>query len=165
MSGDCTLLTSVSLKQRFEATDVKALGTSQLSDSPCYSAWADQFYLENKGKRARAREREHVLTGEGRPALWLLFFCVFSPTSGPACVNWLAESLCNLLSVLPEVVTRVLGVRPSSLLPLFYFCGLFPALSFSHCHSGLRFPMLTAQQEWSSSLPPVHCQEPLSTVL
>ena len=28
----------------------KALGMSQLLDSPCYSFWTDQFYLENKGK-------------------------------------------------------------------------------------------------------------------
>ena len=50
LSGECNLLSSVSSQQRFEATDVKALGTSQLFDSPCYSSWADQFYLENKGK-------------------------------------------------------------------------------------------------------------------
>ena len=30
----------------------------------------------------------------------------------------------------------------SSDLPLFYICGLFP-LSFSHCHFGLLFPILT----------------------
>ena len=28
-------------------------------------------------------------------------------------------------------------------LPLFYFCGLFPSMSFSHHHSGLLFPVLT----------------------
>ena len=31
----------------------------------------------------------------------------------------------------------------SSDLPLFYFLGLFPSLSFSHHHSGLLFPILT----------------------
>ena len=30
----------------------------------------------------------------------------------------------------------------SSNLLLFYFCGLFPSLSFSHCHFGLLFPIL-----------------------
>ena len=33
MSGECDLLGSVSSQQRFEATDIKALGMSQLSDS------------------------------------------------------------------------------------------------------------------------------------
>ena len=50
MSEECNLLGSVSFQQRFEAMDVKALGELQLSDSPCYSSWTDQFYLENKGK-------------------------------------------------------------------------------------------------------------------
>ena len=50
LSGECNLLGSVLSQQRFEATDIKALGTSQLSDSPCYSSWIDQFYLKNKGK-------------------------------------------------------------------------------------------------------------------
>ena len=27
-------------------------------------------------------------------------------------------------------------------LPLFYFCMIFPSLSFSHCHSGFLFPIL-----------------------
>ena len=34
----------------------------------------------------------------------------------------------------------------SSDLPLLYFCGLFPSLSFSHHHSGLLFPILTTEQ-------------------
>ena len=49
VSGEC-YLGSVSSQQRFEVTDFKALGVSPLSDSPCYSSWTDQFYLENKGK-------------------------------------------------------------------------------------------------------------------
>ena len=43
--GVCNFLVSVSLQQKFEATDVKALSVSQLLDgvtAPCY--------LENKGK-------------------------------------------------------------------------------------------------------------------
>ena len=54
-------------------------------------------------------------------------------------------ALCKLGSargaVLPEVLTPVLG--PFFDLPLFYFCRLFPSLCFSHCHSGLLFPILT----------------------
>ena len=34
----------------------------------------------------------------------------------------------------------------SSDLPLFYFHGLFPSLSSSHCHFGLLFPILTTSQ-------------------
>ena len=54
LSGECNLLCSVSSQQKLEATDVKALGLSQLSDRPCYrswlldrpcySSWTDQFY-------------------------------------------------------------------------------------------------------------------------
>ena len=50
MSGECILLSSVSFQQKLEAMDIKALGVSQLLDSPCYSSWTDEFYLENKGK-------------------------------------------------------------------------------------------------------------------
>ena len=50
VSGECNLFSSVLSQQKFEAIDVKALGRSQLLDSPCYSSRADQFYLENKGK-------------------------------------------------------------------------------------------------------------------
>ena len=48
MSGECDLLGSVSSQQKFEVTDIKALGTSQLLDSMYYSSWKNQFYLENK---------------------------------------------------------------------------------------------------------------------
>ena len=50
MSGECNLFGSVSSQQKFEVTDVKALGASQPSESPCYSSRTDQFYLENQGK-------------------------------------------------------------------------------------------------------------------
>ena len=38
LSGECNLLSSVSSQQKFEAMDIKALGTSQLLDRPCYSS-------------------------------------------------------------------------------------------------------------------------------
>ena len=89
MLGECNFLGSILSQQKFEATDVKALGVSQLSDSPCYSSRTDQSYLENKGKyileawghadpKDVKRERECVHAGERAPALWLLFLCVFS---------------------------------------------------------------------------------------
>ena len=63
-------------------------------------------------------------------------FMFFLP-SGPAlCKLGLVRS-----AFLPEVLTPVLG--PSFDLPLFYFHGLFPFFSFSHCHFGLLFPILT----------------------
>ena len=53
-----------------------------------------------------------------------------------------------MLFVLPEVFTLVLG--PSFDLPLFYFRGLFPSLSFSHRHFGLLFPILPGNSEKST---------------
>ena len=58
MLGECNFLGSVLSQQKFEVTDVKALGMSQLLDRPCHSSRIDQcnssvlqlFYLENKGK-------------------------------------------------------------------------------------------------------------------
>ena len=38
ISGECNLC-SVLSQQKFEATDFKSLGMSQLSDRPCYSSW------------------------------------------------------------------------------------------------------------------------------
>ena len=38
VSGECTLPGSVLSQQKFEATDIRALSMSQLSDRPCYSS-------------------------------------------------------------------------------------------------------------------------------
>ena len=84
---------------------------------------------EEKSTPALGRERAR--------ALWLLFLCFFLPPGPALCKLGLVRS-----AVLPEVLTQVLG--PSFDLPLFYFCGLFPSLSFSHRHFGLLFPILTA---------------------
>ena len=79
---------------------------------------------------------------ERAPALWLLFLYAFPPSLGLPCVNWASQECC-------------LFYRRSSLcssdLPLFYFRGLFPSLSFSHRHSGLLFPILTTQQNQTAS--------------
>ena len=51
--GVCNFLSFVSSQQKFEATDVKALGqtVSQLSDRSVLQLHVTaQFYLENKGK-------------------------------------------------------------------------------------------------------------------
>ena len=114
MSGECNLLGSVSSQQRFEARDVEALGVSQLSDSPCYSFWTDQFYLENKGKyileawghanlkdvkrREREREKERVCargkeTPHPGPLAPLLY--VFLLPLGLPYVDWVSQE-CRL---------------------------------------------------------------------
>ena len=157
----CNFLGSVSSQQKFEATDVKALNVSQLSDRPCLSSWIDQcyssdrsvlqlcvtaqFYLENKGKYilevwayadlkdVKGREREHARGRETPGPLAPLFICLFLPLGLPY-VNWASQECC------------LLYLRPSfrsSDLPLFYFPGLFSSLSFSHRRSGLLFPILT----------------------
>ena len=81
---------------------------------------------------------QHAGGGERERAPFGSSFYMFSPPPGPA--------LCKLgwpgaLFVLPEVLIPVL--RPSFDLPLFYFCGLFPSLTFSHHRFGLLFPILT----------------------
>ena len=152
MSAKCNLLVSVSPQHKFEATDVKALGASQLLDRPCYSSWTDQFYLENKGKsilkvwghadpkdakreRERDREREKENTCAQERETWPFgsSFYMFFPLPGLPYVNWASQecSLSHLRS----------SLRTSDLL-LFYFHGLFPSLSFSHRHFRLLFPIL-----------------------
>ena len=89
---------------------------------------------QHAGGRRRGPEQTHV--GESqRERLAPPFTCFLPP--GPA--------VCNLGSarraVLPEVLTPVLG--PFFDLPLFYFHGLFPSLSFSQPHFGVLFPILT----------------------
>ena len=100
LSGECNFLGSVSSQQRFEAMDIKALGASQLSDSPCYSSLTDQFYLETKEKyilkawghahpkdeKERERERDRECTRRGEKErerdpgpLAPLFICFFPP--------------------------------------------------------------------------------------
>ena len=49
-------------------------------------------------------------------------------------VNWASQEGC---------LFYLRSSLQSSDLPLFYFHGLFPSFSFSHCHSGLLFPILS----------------------
>ena len=132
LSEECNRLGSVSSQQKFEAMDVKALGPSQLSDSPCYSSRTDQFHLGKKrkyileawghddpkeAKRASECAQAEVWETPGPLAPLFMFF----PSPGPA--------LCKLgqpgvLFVPPEVLTQVLG--PSFVL----FLRAFPFLVF-----------------------------------
>ena len=87
-------------------------------------------------KTRKERECEHEIPGPLGSSIFMLFFS--SP--GLPCVNWASQECC--LFYLRS------SLWPSDL-PLFYFHGLFPSLSFSHCLSGLLFPILTA---WHSPL-------------
>ena len=71
---------------------------------------------------------------ERLPILWLLFLYVFSSPLGLPFVSWASQDCC---------LFYLRSSLQSSDLPLFNFHGLFPSLSFSHCHSGLLFPVLT----------------------
>ena len=88
-------------------------------------------------ERARACGRERERPGPLAP----LFICFFLPL-GLLCVNWASQECCFFY---------LKSSLQSSDLPLFYFHGLFPSLSFSHRHSGLLFPILTTYQGWSHS--------------
>ena len=65
--------------------------------------------------------------------LWLLYLYV-SLSLGLSYVDWASQEHC---------LFYLRASLRSSDLPLFYFRGLFPSLSFSHCHFGLLFPILT----------------------
>ena len=82
VKGVCDFLSSVSSQQKFEATDVKALGqkVSQLSDRPRYSSqlsdrsvlqlhFTPQFYLENEKKKknltGKKKKKKYILEALG----------------------------------------------------------------------------------------------------
>ena len=78
-------------------------------------------------KREREIERERPLAP--------LFMFFSSPGACPMQIG-LSQELCSTWS--PHS-----GPETFLDLPLFYFRGLFPSLSFSHRHFGLLFPILT----------------------
>ena len=84
---------------------------------------------QHAGERERERKRAAL---ERASELWLFYLYVYL-SLGLSYVNWASQECC-------------LFYLRSSLwsldLLLFYFCGLFPSLSFSHCHFGLLFPIL-----------------------
>ena len=149
--GVCNFLSSVSSQQKFEVTDIQALGMSQLSKRPkrsCLSSQIDcvtalgkisvtaQFYLESKGiyilearghadpkDTKREWEREWAHTREIPGPLGSLFtLTLFLPLSLPY-VNWASQEYC---------LFYLRSSLQSSDLSLFYSPGLFPFLSFSH---------------------------------
>ena len=164
LSGKYIRLGSVLSQQKFEVTDVRALGMSQLSDRPCYSSqvldrpcyssqasnrpccnsqisvttpcYSSILFRKQQENTSQRREGMPTKRLEERREPWPFgsSFYVFFPPPGPA--------LCKLgqpgvLFVLPEVLTPVLGPSFDLLL------SVFPSFSFSHCHSELLFPILT----------------------
>ena len=133
--GVCNFLGSVLPQQKFEAVDGPVLPLrvtahfylqakentfSRREDRPPTQK-TQREKCANARERGRNRERE----------LWLPFLYVFFPLPlGLPYVNWASQEGC-------------LFYLRSSDLSLFYFQGLFPSLSFNHCHSGLLFPILT----------------------
>ena len=141
--------------------------SSQLSDrSVLQLHFTPQFYLENEKKKKnltgkkKKKEKIHPLgiracprkihederervsewgwawERERPPALWLLFLYVvfFSLPLGLPYVNRASLEFC---------LFYLRSSFWSSDLPLPNFCWLFHSLSFSHCPSGLLFPILT----------------------
>ena len=89
------------------------------------------------GGRGGCGERERVRAhacrgGRERESAWLLLLYIFLPLGLPY-ANWAQ----------PGVLFYLKSSLRSSDLPLVYFHGLFPSLSFSHHHFGLLFPILT----------------------
>ena len=103
-----------------------------------------QFYLESKGKyvlKAWGHADPKDVKRGPQVQFWLLFLYVFSPPLGLPYVNWASQECC---------LFYLRSSLRSSDLSLFCFRGLFPSLSFSHCHFGLLFTILTTQQLVSS---------------
>ena len=94
MSGECNL-GSVTSQQKFEATDIKALRSSQLLDNVIAPSVLfrkqRKIILKARGnadpkdtkrrERGREKERQRALVHGGErerdPKLWLLFLCFF----------------------------------------------------------------------------------------
>ena len=159
MSRECVICSVLSHhNERLKwLTSIQSLGqtVSQLLDSASHSSVLQlcvtaQFYLENKGKcilsvwghadpkemrrgAGGGREGERAWERETPSPLAPLFMFFLRLLSLPY-VNWASQECC------------LFYLRPSLLsldLLLFYFRRFFPSLSFSHCHSGLLFPILT----------------------
>ena len=112
----------------------------QPSDGPvlqlCVTA---QFYLQSKGKyilEAWVQANPKHMKRSPWPHFGSSFYMFFLLPLSLTYINWASQEGCLLY---------LRSSLWSSDLPLFYFHGLSPDLSFSHCHSGLIFPILTAE--------------------
>ena len=140
--------TSSKFSRDFQPRDFLLLGESIISSvlshrsknlkwltNQCYSS----VLLASKGKyifkvwgqadpKNGKRREASILLG-----FLLLYFCLL-PTPTTLYVNWAIQEGC---------LFYLRSSLQSLDLPLFYFPRLFPSLSFSHCHFGLCFPILT----------------------
>ena len=91
-----------------------------------------QRKIHSRGVRAGWPKRHKEKRSPNPSRLPLSYICL--PPSSLPYVNWANQEGClfDLRSSLRSLD-----------LPLFYFRGLFPSLSFSHHHFGLLFPILT----------------------
>ena len=126
--GVCNFLDSVSPQQEFEAMDRPVL---QLSFSWQAKKNAS-LRCEDRPTQKTQREDRGPDPKQGREAhgsiLAPLFICFFLLPLILLYANWASQEGCLFY---PRLSLW------SSNLPLFYFRGLFPSLSFSHCHYGL----------------------------
>ena len=128
--GICNFLGSVSLQQK-KWSDGPAL---QPSDEPVLKLYVTaQFYLESKGKHI-LEAWGHADPKDTKRREAPLFTCFLS-SPGLPCATWAHQECCFF---------HLSSSLQSSDLPLLYFHRLSPSLSFSHRHSALLFPILTA---------------------
>ena len=103
--------------------------------APCYSSvlFRKQRKINPRsvkvGQPKRREEKRSFQSNFGSS----FYMISLLPLSLP-CVNWVSQEGC--------LFYLRFSLRSSDL-PLFYFCGLLPSLSFSQHHSGLLFPILT----------------------
>ena len=140
VGGVCNFLSSATSQQKFEATDGPVLQSSdwpvlKLLDWPLSELRVTaQFYLESKGKFileewGKANPKRCKKRGL-QPNFGFSFYMFFLLPLGLPYVNWASQECCSFY---------LRSSLQSSDLPLFYFCGFSPSLSFSHHHFVVGF--------------------------
>ena len=147
LSGECVISSVLShhnknLKWRMLKPSDKMCLSPQTDRVTALSSRTDQCYssmlhlsfiyktMENISLRREGMPTQKMWRGERDPwpsdsSFYMFFSSPWACSSQEGCLFHLRFSLWSLD------------------LPLFYFCGLFPSLSFSHRHFGLLFPILT----------------------
>ena len=113
----------------------------------CYSSELQLSFIE-KVKENTSSRHEGMLTQNmrreerSRPNFGSSFYMFFLLPLGLPCVNFASQECC---------LFYLRSSLRSSDLPLFYFPRFFPSLSFSPCHFGFLFPILTTYQKEMAS--------------